>query len=218
MAATRYPAMKPKATEMTKPLSTLSHWARSTDCSDQLTARAPPVRPAMRPWLSEVGTPSVQPKKPQRAMVRRAASTTACPAPGGMRTREEMVSATLELSRYITSTPRKLQTPPRAAAVTGRRARVQTAVAMALGASVKPLIKTAAAIPKKQSSSIPSPLSPKGGGAPARRRSPYYMSPPAGPEPGTMGSGGRKESGQTVLSARSSPLCRGRYRPSCRAV
>ena len=105
------------------------------------SAMAAPVRPAMSEcdWL--VGMPNHQAAAPHTMMAIMAAvsAMSACWELPPKSTMLKMVCATADVTSETSSRPRKLQTAAMRMASLGFMARVETTVAMALGASVAPL-------------------------------------------------------------------------------
>ena len=106
-------------------------------------AMAAPVRPAIRLWLSLVGMPNQEAVTLYTTMENSAAHSAmrASWVLPPKSTMLEMVEATEELMRVMTSTPRKLNPALSRMAGRTRMQRVLMQVAMALGASVHPLTK-----------------------------------------------------------------------------
>ena len=104
------------------------------------SAMAAPVRPAMSEWLWLVGMPKYQATVPHTMMATIAAMSamSACWESPPKSTMLKMVCATAAVNRDSTSKPRKLQTAAMTMANFGFMARVDTTVAIALGASVAP--------------------------------------------------------------------------------
>ena len=107
------------------------------------TASAPPVRPAIRAWLSEVGMPKAQAPRPQATMptVAAARAMRAAWVSPPKSTMPEMVSATAVEMNDIATRPTKLQMTDMRIAESTSIERVPTGSAMALAASVAPLTK-----------------------------------------------------------------------------
>ena len=109
-----------------------------------MAARPAPVSPAIKAWDSEEGIPKAQAKTPQ-------AMTPTMPAHRAFKAKPywepkstmlEMVSAVSLEMKNIERTPRKLKMADMTMAGWGLMHLVDTQVAMALGASVQPLMNT----------------------------------------------------------------------------
>ena len=104
------------------------------------SAMAAPVRPAMSEWLWLVGMPKNHATAPHTMMAIMAAMSAMsawCASPPKS-TMLKMVWATAAVTSETSNSPRKLQMAAMRMAALGRIARVETTVAMALGASVAP--------------------------------------------------------------------------------
>src|SRR5688500_18783135 len=119
-----------------------SHWM----ASQPAVATPAPVRPATRPWLSLVGRPYHQAAVLQMTMPIMAAPTV------WMSTRlaSMMPLPMVEATSRPAKAPAALRVAAIRTAVPGRMTRVETTVAMALGASVQPLTNSAARIRSSQ--------------------------------------------------------------------
>ena len=113
-------------------------------------AMAAPVRPAIREWLCDVGMPKNHAAAPQTMMATMAAASAARAAwlSPPKSTILKMVLATALVNTDTTSRPRKLHTAAMTMAGRGFIERVDTTVAMALGASVAPLTTMTATLSK----------------------------------------------------------------------
>ena len=103
-------------------------------------AMAAPVSPAMSEWLWLVGMPKNHATVPHTMMATMAAMSAMsdCCASPPKSTMLNMVWATAAVTSDTRSRPKKLQTAAMRMAALGFMARVETTVAMALGASVAP--------------------------------------------------------------------------------
>lgn len=118
-------------------------------------AIAAPDTPAMSAWLSLVGMPNTHAAVAQITMAKSAAHSAmsaSCASPPKS-TILEMVCATVALIFVITSTPKKLHTAAIRIADRGLMARVDTQVAIALGASVQPFTRMTPKVKAKVMSS-----------------------------------------------------------------
>ena len=122
---------------------TLTHSLKLTPPNPPETARAAPVRPAMRAWLSEVGMPKSQAPTPHATMptVAAASAMSAAWESPPKSTIPEMVSATAVEMNDMATRPTKLQMTLIMMAWSTLIERVPTGSAMALAASVAPLTK-----------------------------------------------------------------------------
>ena len=140
----RKPPMKPINVETTRPIKTFSHSSPLTACNPP-RAMAAPVSPAINAWDSLVGIPKYQAATVQTTIENKAAANAICETrklpPESKVTMLLMVSATCALKYVITSTPKKFMTTAMPMAIFGRKTLVETAVAIAFGASVQPLTK-----------------------------------------------------------------------------
>lgn len=141
------PKANPSKVDKTSPYSTLHHSAKLIPEKLPFKATAAPEIPAMRAWLSEVGIPNRQAATAHITIAKRAAQRAAepesedCPMDGSKFTIFEIVTATFEFSAVITEIPMKLKVAAKATAVRGPIDLVDTAVAMAFGASVQPFTR-----------------------------------------------------------------------------
>ena len=105
------------------------------------SAMAAPVRPAMSEWLWLVGRPNAHAATPHTMIATIAAMSAMMAAwlSPPKSTMWKMVLATPEDTSVITRRPKKLQIAAMMMAGVGFMQRVETTVAMALGASVAPL-------------------------------------------------------------------------------
>lgn len=109
----------------------------------------------MSAWLSLVGMPNTHAAVAQITMAKSAAHSAmsaSCASPPKS-TILEMVCATVALIFVITSTPKKLHTAAIRIADRGLMARVDTQVAIALGASVQPFTRMTPKVKAKVMSS-----------------------------------------------------------------
>jgi hypothetical protein len=172
-------APKPRAGERARAVSdptTPVGWPPPTP--PQLTAPTPasttvaPTRPPTRAWLELDGSPSRQVVTFQDTAAVRAAPTTVAVWAGSTSAMLAMVLATAAPS---SSGPTMLQTAARAMADPGRAPLVATRVAMALAASLKPLVNAKARMTATASTNVTSTRQPPGCrplSRPARRWSP----------------------------------------------
>ncbi|KAJ57717.1 hypothetical protein P782_2548 [Enterococcus faecalis FL2] len=106
-------------------------------------AIAEPVKPAINAWLSLVGIPKYHAATAQTTIEKSEAAKATCEAfPFASKlTMLLIVSATWALKKVMTNAPKKFITTAIQIATFGFNTRVETAVAIAFGASVQPLTK-----------------------------------------------------------------------------
>ena len=135
---------KPSTVEKSKPRPTLAQPCQRRE-EKPPEARAEPVRPATRAWLSLVGRPNFQARVLQKMMAIMAEATVIREMVSGLTMSRPMVAATAVPERV----PTMLREVAMMTAVLGERTRVETTVAMELAASVQPLTNSAQRMRKR---------------------------------------------------------------------